>query len=76
MTAGDLTDLLTGSLAKTHGGSRRSWRAALGAIKILDRGTHPHCNWSVAPSGTRSEISAIEDLLDDVRLSHPFVTAG
>lgn len=73
MTAADLTDLLTKSLVKTHGRSPRSWRAALGPIKVHDQRTHPHCNWSVAPSGTAGEIAAIETLLDDVRLRHPIV---
>jgi hypothetical protein len=73
MTAADLTDLLTKSLTKMHGRSQRSWRAALGPIKVHDRRTHPHCNWSITPSGSAAEITAIEDLLDDVRLEHPMV---
>ena len=73
MTADDLIDLLTKALVREHGRSQRSWRAALGPIKVHDHRTHPHCNWSVAPSGNAAQISAIEDLLDDVRLRHPIV---
>ncbi|TFI56552.1 hypothetical protein E2493_19635 [Sphingomonas parva] len=76
MKASELQDLLITSLVRTRGGTRRQWRIAIGPVKVRDRATHPHCNWSVSPSGSAAEISAIERLLDDVRLSQPFVTAG
>lgn len=37
---------------------------------IYSLATHAHCNWSVSPTGTFSEIAAIERLVDDVRMSH------
>jgi len=74
MTASELQDLLITTLVRKAGGTRRQWRIAIGPVRLLDAATHPHCNWSVAPSGSNAEISAIERLLDDVRLTHPIVT--
>jgi hypothetical protein len=49
---------------------------ALGPVHRHDVATHPHCNWSVAPSGGSREIAEIEHLLDTFRLEHPIVAAG
>ena len=76
MKASELQDFLVTTLVRKAGGTRRQWRMAIGAVRVRDRQTHPHCNWSVSPSGSVSEIAEIERLLDDVRLSHPYVTAG
>lgn len=76
VTAADLADLLAKTLTRKHGRSQRSWRAALGPVRVHDQRTHPHCNWSLAPSGTPAEVAAIEALLDDLRLEHPIVTPG
>ena len=75
MTASELQDLIVSSLARRVGGTQRQWRMALGAIILHDRATHPHCNWSVRPSGGVRETAAIERLLDTVRLDHPMVSA-
>jgi hypothetical protein len=76
MTASDLQDLLVATLARKLGGSPRRWRIAIGAVRLHDSATHPHCNWSVAPSGPNIVVAEIEALLDTVRLSHPIVTPG
>ena len=75
MTAGELGDMLVATLVRSVGGNARRWRIALGPVRVLDRATHPHCNWSVSPTGAAHEIAAVEALLDTVRLSHPLVTA-
>ena len=61
---------------RRHGGTARRWRLAIGRIRVHDAATHPHCNWSVDPSGEAAEVDAIEPLLDAVRLSYPLVAAG
>jgi len=76
MTASDLQDLITTTLARRQGGTQRRWRIALGPIILHDPATHPHCNWSVRPSGTPRETAAIEHLLDHLRLEHPMAVAG
>jgi hypothetical protein len=76
MNASELQDLLVAALVRKVGGTQRRWRMAIGPVRLHDRATHSHCNWSVAPSGSHREISEIERLLDDVRLRHPFVTGG
>lgn len=76
MTAGELQDLLVTALVRKHGGSKRGWRAALGPLRVHDTATHPHCNWSAAPSGSAAENAAIERLLDDLRGRHPLVSEG
>lgn len=76
MTVSELQDHITGTLARRHGGTRRRWRMALGPIRLHDIATHPHCNWSAAPSGSFDENEAIERLLDDSRLRHPVVEKG
>ena len=76
MTANDLQDLIIRALARQNGGTLRKWRAALGPVRVRDTETHPHCNWSVTPCGGPSENEMIEQLLDDVRLRYPLITAG
>jgi hypothetical protein len=75
MTAGKLQDLLIARLIRAAGGSARTWRLALGPIRIRPAATHVHCNWEFSASGSVREVAAIERLLDDVRLDRPFVTA-
>lgn len=74
MTAHELQDILLSTLVRLHGGERRRWRAALGPIRVHSLQTHPHCNWSLAPSGTTGENAKIERLLDDVRGRYPIVS--
>ena len=64
------------ALVRSAGGDPRRWRIVLGPIKLHDLRTHPHCNWSVAPSGGVREVAEIERLLDTMRLEYPIVGAG
>ncbi|MBB5716753.1 hypothetical protein [Sphingomonas aerophila] len=73
MTASELQDLLISSMIKRVGGTRRRWRIVIGPVKVYDRSTHPHCNWSVSPSGDSRETSAVEDFLDEFRTRHSIV---
>jgi hypothetical protein len=75
MLASELHDLIISTLARRAGGTKRRWRMALGAIRVHDAGTHPHCNWSVAPSGSVHENAEIEQLLDELRLRNRIVYA-
>ena len=72
MTPARLTDLLVARLLR-HGGGGQRWRRLLGPIRLYDLSTHPHCNWSISPTGSYSEVALIERLLDEVRNSHPIV---
>ena len=74
MTAGELEEVLVTALVRKHGGSKRGWRAALGPLRVYGTDTHPHCNWSAAPSGSTAENAAIERLLDELRGKYPLVT--
>lgn len=76
MRATELQDLLVTILLRKAGGDRRRWRMAVGAVRVRDRATHAHCNWSINPTGGFREIAEIEKLLDDVRNTHPFVDEG
>ena len=49
---------------------------AVGAIRLYDVATHPHCNWSATPRGTVRENAAIEGVLDDVRGAYPVIMPG
>lgn len=73
MTALDLQDHLVTLLVRAHGGTRRRWRIVAGPVRVHDRATHPHCNWSVAPSGSAGEVDAVETMLDRLRLERPIV---
>lgn len=75
MTASEVQDLLVSTLARRSGGSLRRWRLVVGPVRLHDAATHPHCNWSVDPSGSAREIGAVEQLLDEVRLTHPIIAA-
>lgn len=74
MTTAELQDLFLSTLVKEVGGNRRRWRLALGAVKLYPVATHPHCNWSVTPSGGEAEIAAVERIADDLRVRYPIVT--
>ncbi|HEX7819849.1 MAG TPA: hypothetical protein VF463_04440 [Sphingobium sp.] len=73
MTASQILDLLIVALTKKGGGTRRRWRQVIGPVRIYDPATHPHCNWSVSPTGDAQENAQIERLLDDVRLTYPLI---
>jgi hypothetical protein len=72
-TVSQIQELLVTTLVRQAGGPPRRWRSAIGAIRLHDRATHPHCNWSVHPSGSPRDVAAVEKLLDTIRLSHPIV---
>ena len=74
MTASDLQSLLITTLLRDHGGDRRRWRLVLGEVKVYPLATHPHCNWSVTPSGAFDDIDAVETLVDRARAQHPIVS--
>jgi len=62
-------------LLRDHGKSKHHWRTLIGPIRLYSRATHPHCNWSVTPTGPFADVARLETLLDELRLAHPFVTA-
>ncbi|MGF7146702.1 hypothetical protein FHS96_000311 [Sphingomonas zeicaulis] len=74
MNATQLHNHIVTTLLRRVGGNQRRWRQVLGPLQIHDRATHPHCNWSLHPTGSAGEISAVETLLDTVRLEHPLVS--
>jgi len=75
MTQGQLTDLLLARLVRDHGGAKHRWRKLIGPVQIYSLKTHLHCNWAINPTGSSAEVSTIERLMDDLRMSHPIVAA-
>jgi hypothetical protein len=73
ITVSQLQELLVTTLVRRAGGPPRRWRAAIGELRLHDRATHPHCNWSVNASGPPRDVAIVEKLLDTIRLSHPIV---
>ncbi len=76
MTSGMLLDLFLSTLVRQAGGNRRRWRLVVGDVRLYDAATHPHCNWSITPTGSASENDTVERIADDLRLKHPIVRAG
>lgn len=74
MTAAELIDRIVAQLVRRHGGTVRRWKTVLGKVRIHDAATHPHCNWSLAPSGAPGDVAAVEKLLDELRITYPIVT--
>lgn len=74
MTAADLIDRIVAQLVRRHGGTVRRWKTVLGKVRVYDAETHPHCNWSLAPSGAAGDVAAVERLLDELRITYPIVT--
>ena len=74
MAPSDLRDLFLVTLTRRFGGTRRRWRMVIGEVRIYPRATHPHCNWSVVPSGSAAENEAVESVADDLRSAHPLVS--
>ncbi|MES2172534.1 hypothetical protein HHL08_21630 [Sphingobium sp. AR-3-1] len=75
MTAEKLTDLLVARLVRDHGKSKHHWRKVVGKLRLYSPATHPHCNWNATPTGSFQDIALIESLLDDLRMTHPLLTA-
>jgi hypothetical protein len=73
MTSGALHDLFLSTLIRQAGGNRRRWRLVTGALRLYPVATHPHCNWSVTPTGTPAENDAVERVADELRAAHPIV---
>jgi hypothetical protein len=73
MTSEGMIDLLVARLLRDHGKSKHHWRKAIGPIRLYSRATHPHCNWAAAPTGSIRDVALIEDLLDDLRFTHPIL---
>ena len=73
MTRAELIDLFLATLLRQHGGTRRRWRNVLGEVRLYSAATHPHCNWSITPSGEAGEIAAVERIADRLRGEHPIV---
>ena len=73
MTGDDLIDRFIATLLRAHGGTRRRWRTVIGAVRIYDPATHPHCNWSIAPSGSGAEVAAVETAADTLRETCPIL---
>ncbi len=76
MTSGMLLDLFLSTLVRQAGGNRRRWRLVVGDVRLYDPATHPHCNWSITPTGSASENDTVERIADDLRLKHPIVREG
>ncbi len=76
MTSGMLLDLFLSTLVRQAGGNRRRWRLVVGDVRLYDPATHPHCNWSITPTGSASENDTVERIADDLRLKHPNVREG
>jgi hypothetical protein len=74
VTAAELRDLFVATLLREEGGVRRDWRLVVGSVRVYDRATHPHCNWSLAPTGAAAQVEAVERLADRLREAHPIVT--
>jgi hypothetical protein len=75
MTAEKLTDLLVARLVRDHGKSKHHWRKVVGKLRLYSRATHPHCNWNAMPTGSVQDVVLIESLLDDLRMTHPLLSA-
>ncbi|MFZ2998601.1 hypothetical protein [Sphingobium sp.] len=75
MTAEKLIDLLVARLLRDHGKSKHHWRKAIGTLRLYSPATHPHCNWNANPTGSFQDVALIENLLDDLRMRHPLLTA-
>ncbi|WOK37219.1 hypothetical protein [Sphingomonas sp. C3-2] len=74
MTSSELQELIIATLLRERGGTRRRWRTALGAVRVYSVSTHPHCNWTVTPSGSAHDMAVIEEMLDTMRARHPLVS--
>ncbi|GEM73044.1 hypothetical protein SAQ01S_28100 [Sphingomonas aquatilis NBRC 16722] len=73
MTSGALHGLFLSTLIRRAGGNRRRWRLVTGDLRVYPIATHPHCNWSVTPSGTAAENDIVERIADDLRAAHPIL---
>ena len=74
MTSAGLIDLFVKTLLRDLGGDRRRWRTVLGPVRVYNTETHPHCNWSVTPSGGAGENAAVERIADRLRGEHPIIS--
>jgi len=75
VTKGELTDAIVRKASRDNGGGSVRWRRALGELRTYPRTTHAHCNWDARPVGAAGDVAAIEKVVDELRLKHPFVDA-
>lgn len=71
MTAIEMRELIATRLVRAEGGTRQQWRRAIGEIKVYAMETHPHCNWDARPTGEVSEVQAVNDAVDHIRMTRP-----
>jgi len=74
VTADRLLDQMIARLLRDHGGAKHRWRRSIGPVRVYSLATHAHCNWSISPTGDYSEITAIERLCDDMRMTHAIIS--
>jgi hypothetical protein len=71
LSSAELNGLLIEMLTGHAGGAPEQWRDAVGDIVVLSLETHPHCNWTVLPTGSAREIAAVDLAVELVRGDHP-----
>lgn len=71
-----LEDIFLATLVRETGRDRRHWRGVIGDIRVYPVATHPHCNWSLTPTGSIADIARVERLADHLRMRHPIVTGA
>jgi hypothetical protein len=76
MTPGALLDLLTEMLAAATGKGHIHWMKVLGPVMTHPLSTHPRCNWSISPKGTRVDVDAAAKAIAIARERHPHIEHG
>lgn len=69
----ELRDLIAHLLAGAAGGSEAKWRKLVGDVEALPIIFDPRSNWRIEPTGTASELEAIEKAVTVVRGAHLYV---
>jgi hypothetical protein len=74
MHSSQIQNLILAQLVRSVGGTRQHWRRAIGQLRVHSINTHPHCNWDVYASGRPADVHAINQVVDQLRTTHPHVT--
>ena len=64
-----LVEVLTGAAGKTDD----HWLDAIGEVQKLPVATNVRSNWTVHPTGNRTDVATIERAATIVREAHPYV---
>jgi hypothetical protein len=68
-----LRDILVEILTGAAGGTEAKWRKSVGEVEKLSLAFNIRTNWAIHPTGSATDLAAIDKAVEVVRTAHPYV---